>query len=134
MATKTVENYAGIEWKAVNSENQGLLLQNENTQQQICLIDSGNASELISKWAPSTVVIQCGAERLLSQMKSAFAPTNRTDMYGCMVSLGCSTALYLSPWWPLNPLLGAVTTASLLALNGTFVWLTFMQILMWYTV
>ena len=58
----TIENYANMErdyyW-------------NENTQHQICMIDSNNASGMISQWSPQTVVIQCGTERLLTQMKSA---------------------------------------------------------------
>ena len=70
---KTIKNYANMEWKQRSSENgKGLLLENENTQQQIYLIDSNNASEMISQWSPQKVVIHCGAERLLTQMKSKF--------------------------------------------------------------
>ncbi len=38
----------------------GVILENENTSQQICLVDIEHASDNISNWWPTTVVIQCG--------------------------------------------------------------------------
>ena len=103
------------------------ILQHTDTLQEICLVDAHSAAETIKSWAPNTVVIQCGAERLLSQMKTALAPTNRTDVYGCSVSLAWSTAWALSPLWPENLLLSGLTAAGLLAMNGTFLFRTFMH-------
>lgn len=63
----------------------------------------------------------------MSQMKSSLAPTNRTDVYGCSVALGWSTAWFLSPLWPANIALSGLSAAALLALNGTFLFRTFMH-------
>ena len=60
-------------------------------------------------------------------MKSSLSPTNRTDVYGCSVSLAWSTAFFLSPLFPANMLLSSMTAAGLLALNGTFLFRTFMH-------
>eukprot|EP01083_Nonionella_stella_P014923 41797_1 len=118
-----------MEWVVYSSGDvgKGLLLQNQNTQQEICLIDSHDAASLIKTWNPSTVVIQSGAEKLLSQMKSTFAPTNRTDVYGCSISVVWSVAWLMSPLWPANALLSAATAAGLLGLNGSFLYRTFLH-------
>ena len=168
-----------MEWKLNGGDNsKGLILENENTMQQLCLVDASSAPDAIKNWQPSTVVvassiyiclhdavssysilkytpfyihseclypctvplcfselnvirfcvqIQCGADKLLSQMKSSLAPTNRTDVYGCSVALAWSTAWFLSPLWPANVALSGLSAAALLALNGTFLARTFMH-------
>ncbi len=45
-------------------DKRGVILQNENTQQQIYLVKS-----VSKQWTPYTVVIQCGADKLLNQMR-----------------------------------------------------------------
>eukprot|EP01083_Nonionella_stella_P051199 135961_1 len=113
-----------MHWKVYSSGDvgKGVLLQNQNTQQEICLIDAHEAASLIKTWTPSTVVVQSGAEKLLSQMKSTFAPTNRTDVYGCSISVAWIALWFMSPLWPANALL-----AGLVGLNGTFLYRTFLH-------
>ena len=60
-------------------------------------------------------------------MKSTFSPTNRTDVYGCSVSLAWSTAFCLSSLFPSNMFLGTAVLGGLAALNGTFLFRTFMH-------
>lgn len=60
-------------------------------------------------------------------MKSSLAPTNRTDVYGCSVSLAWSSLFFLSPLFPSNMLLSGMTAAGLLAMNGAFLFRTFMH-------
>ena len=116
------------EWKVdASSQTKGMVLTNVNTQQQICLIDTHSAPETIKTWQPSTVVIQCGADKLLSQMKSSLSPTNRTDVYGCAVGLAWTAAFYVSPLWPANMFLSGLTATILAGLNGTFLFRTFMH-------
>jgi len=124
-----LENTA-CHWKVDALEtdgSKGTVLTNTNTQQQICLIDAHSAPDTIKNWAPSTVVIQCGADKLLSQMKSSLAPTNRTDVYGCCVGLAWTAAFYASPLWPANLLLSTLTGSVLAGLNATFLFRTFMH-------
>eukprot|EP01084_Bolivina_argentea_P214078 363497_1 len=124
---KTVENI-NMQWKIISDEKtKGVILENENTSQQICLVDIEHASDNINSWSPTTVVMQCGAEKLLSQMKSTFAPTNRTDVYGCGISLGWTSAFYLSPLFPSNPFIGFCTATALAVINMTFLFRTFMH-------
>merc|ERR1712154_373389 len=123
---KAIENIA-MHWKVTDNDNQQTILTNDNTQQQICLVDTASAPDTIKHWQPSTVVIQCGAEKLLNQMKSALSPTNMTDVYGCSVSFAWSALFYFSPLWPSSVLLSALSAVGLIGLNGTFLYRTFLH-------
>jgi len=117
-----------MEWKLNGGDNaKGIILENQNTMQQLCLVDAASAPDAIKEWEPNTVVIQCAADKLLTQMKSSLAPTNRTDVYGCSVALAWSTAWFLSPLWPANVALSGLCGAALAAMNGTFLFRTFMH-------
>lgn len=52
-------NNINMNWKVNSGDNtKGIILQNENTMQEICLVDQGSAADTIKNWAPSTVVVK----------------------------------------------------------------------------
>merc|ERR1740123_1822864 len=60
-------------------------------------------------------------------MRSAWAPTNRTDVYGCGVALAWSTAWVISPLWPAAVVAQLLASSALLAANATFLARTFLH-------
>jgi len=116
-----------MHWKPADGEGHGLCLENEDTAQRLVVVDAADAPSAIKQWAPSTVVVQCGAERLLHSVQSAMAPTNSTDVYGCCVATAWSAALFASPLWPSSAPLAVATGTALLALNALFWGRTFVH-------
>lgn len=48
-----------MNWKVnVGDNTKGMILQNENTMQEICLVDQASAADAIKNWSPSTVVVK----------------------------------------------------------------------------
>ena len=52
-------NNIHMNWKVNTGDNtKGIILQNENTMQEICLVSEGSAADAIKNWNPSTVVVK----------------------------------------------------------------------------
>lgn len=48
-----------MKWKVnIGDTTNGIMLINENTQQEICLVEQSNAYDVIKNWSPNTVVVK----------------------------------------------------------------------------